>query len=98
MTKFPIGTEQGAAWGRAIERYAALRRLLTSFGWAPVEAVADFEGAAAVYRSCRQAGFSPRGLIDCMIANIAMRTGSRFLAADTDFARMATVVPLRIAK
>jgi predicted nucleic acid-binding protein len=74
-----------------------LRRLLTSFRWIPVDAVADFEGAAGVYRSCRKAGITPRGLIDCMIANIAMRTGSELLAADADFAAMATVVPLRIA-
>lgn len=75
---------------------AKLRRLLTSFEWIPVDAVADFEGAATVYRSCRQAGITPRGLIDCMIANIAMRTGSQLLAADSDFTTMASVVPLRI--
>lgn len=75
-----------------------LRRLLTSFEWIPVDAVADFEGAAAVYRSCRQAGVTPRGLIDCMIANIAMRTGSELLAADADFVAIASVVPLRVAQ
>jgi predicted nucleic acid-binding protein len=76
---------------------ARLRRLLTSFSWIPVEAVADFDGAAGVYRSCRQAGVTPRGLIDCMIANIAMRTGSELLAADANFVAMASVVPLRVA-
>ena len=74
-----------------------LRRLLTSFEWIPVEAVADFEGAASVYRNCRQAGVTPRGLIDCMIATIALRTGSEVLTADKDFAAMAQVVPIRIA-
>lgn len=86
------------AGARSSESAAQLRRLLNSFGWIPVEAVADFEGAATVYRSCRRAGITPRGLIDCMIANIAMRTGSELLAADTDFAAMAGVVPLRIAR
>lgn len=75
---------------------AQLRRLLTSFQWINVEAVADFEGAASVYRSCRRAGVTPRGLIDCMIVNIALRTGSEVLAADADFAAMSRVVPLRV--
>jgi len=85
------------AGARSADTAAQLRRLLTSFGWIPVEAIADFEGAAAVYRRCRQAGITPRGLIDCMIANIALRTGSELLAADSDFAAMASVLPLRIA-
>lgn len=75
---------------------AKLRRLLTSFEWIPVEAIADFEGAATIYRTCRRAGITPRGLIDCMIANIAMRTGSEILAADADFTAMSGVMPLRI--
>ncbi len=86
------------AGARTADGAAQLRRLLTSFGWIPVETVADFEGAATVYRSCRRAGITPRGLIDCMIANIALRTGSELLAADADFAAMAGVVPLRIAQ
>jgi predicted nucleic acid-binding protein len=51
-----------------------LRRLLVSFSWIPADAVADFEGAASIYRSCRAAGCTPRGLIDCMIVNICLRT------------------------
>lgn len=85
------------AGARSGDAAAQLRRLLTSFRWIPVEPSTDFEGAAGVYRSCRQAGITPRGLIDCIIANIAMRTGSEVLAADADFATMARVVPLRIA-
>jgi predicted nucleic acid-binding protein len=77
---------------------AHLRRLLTSFGWLPLNAVTDFEVAAKVYRSCRDAGITPRGLIDCMVASIAMRTGSELLTADRDFTAMASVVPLRLAR
>ena len=73
-----------------------LRRLLTSFGWVPVDPVSDFEGAAKIYRSCRRAGITPRGLIDCMIANVAVRGGHQVLTSDRDFAAMATVVPLRL--
>ncbi len=71
-----------------------LRRLLTSFQWIPVEPTADFEGAAKLYRDCRAEGITPRGLIDCMVASIALRSGASVLAADRDFAAMATVVPL----
>lgn len=74
-----------------------LRRLLTSFGWLSADPVADFEGAAKVYRSCRAGGVTPRGLIDCMIVAIAIRTGAKLLAADRDFAAMATIVPLQLA-
>lgn len=79
------------------QRLAGLRRLLTSFGWVPVDAIADFEGAATIDRACRAAGVSPRGLIDCLIANVAMRTGHALLAADRDSPAMAQVVPLRLA-
>lgn len=73
-----------------------LRRLLTSFEWQPVDPVADFEGAAKVYRSCREAGVTPRGLIDCMIASIAMRVGLKLLTADQDFSAMSRVLPLKV--
>jgi predicted nucleic acid-binding protein len=73
-----------------------LRRLLTSFGWVPTDPVADFEGAARVYRSCRAAGITPRGRFDCMISSIAIRSGAELLAADQDFMAIASVVPLRV--
>jgi hypothetical protein len=71
--------------------------LLTGFGWLSIDPVADFEGAARIYRACRTTGITPRGLIDCMIASVAIRTGSSLLATDRDYADMATVVPLQLA-
>lgn len=84
------------AGARDQQRHRDLRRLLTSFGWIPADVVADFEGAARIYQSCRSAGVTPRGLIDCMIVNIAIRSGSILLAADRDFQQMASVVPLQL--
>lgn len=78
------------------ERSRKLEQLLCSFQWIPSDPVADFTGAAKLYRACRRAGITPRSLIDCMIATIALRTGSQLLAADRDFADIATVVPLRL--
>lgn len=76
---------------------AMLRRLLTSFQWVPTDPVADFEGAATLYRSCRVAGITPRGLIDCMIVTIAISTGLELLTADREFEAIASVGPLRLA-
>lgn len=75
------------------DRLLALQR---SFNWLPTDPIADFSGAATIYRKCRAVGFTPRGLIDCMIANIAMRGGNQLLTADRDFAAMASIVPLRL--
>ena len=79
------------------KRHADLDRLLKSFQWLSADPVADFAGAARAYRACRAGGVTPPGLIDCMIASIAIRTGSELLAADRDFADMARVLPLRLA-
>ena len=78
-------------------RHSELERLLKSFQWLSTDPVADFTGAAKAYRACRAGGFTPRGLIDCMIANIAIRTGAQLLAADQGFADMARILPLRLA-
>lgn len=72
----------------------SLRRLLGRFELLPFSAASDFDAAVRVYRSCRQAGVTPRGLIDCMIASVAMRYGVPLLAQDADFAKMADVVAL----
>ncbi len=76
---------------------AQLRQLLTSYAWVSADPVADFEGAARIYRACRSKGITPRGLLDCMITAIAIRSGCQLLAHDRDFAAMATVVPLTLA-
>ena len=77
-------------------RHSDLERLLQSFQWLSADPVADFAGAARAYRACRAGGITPRGLIDCMIASIAIRTGAQLLAADKDFADMARILPLQL--
>ena len=91
----PILMEVLAGARNDVER-VRLRRMMTSFSWIPADAQNDFEAAARVYAACRAAGFTPRGLVDCLIATIAIRTGASLLTADTDFARMADVLPLRL--
>ncbi len=84
------------AGARTDERESALRRLLNRCELLPFDSIADFDGAARVYRDCRKAGVTPRGLIDCMIASVALRHDVALLARDADLVRMADVMPLRL--
>lgn len=77
------------AGARSEERARQLRRLFSRFDLLSFEPVADFEGAAAIYRRCRRAGVTPRGLIDCMIAAVSLRTGASLLTHDADLSRIA---------
>jgi predicted nucleic acid-binding protein len=69
-----------------------LRRLLLRGGLLPFEAPIDCDAAALIYRRCRQAGITPRGMIDCMIAAVAWRQGARLLCRDIHLERVATVI------
>jgi predicted nucleic acid-binding protein len=74
-----------------------LRRLLARSEFEPVEGPRDYEEAADLYRSCRAAGETVRSLTDCLIACVAMRTGSELLHLDADIDAIARHAPLRIA-
>jgi predicted nucleic acid-binding protein len=69
-----------------------LRRLLVRMGWLAFDATTDFDAAARIYRRCRQAGITPRGMIDCMIAAVAWRRGASLLCRDADLNRVAHVI------
>jgi predicted nucleic acid-binding protein len=80
------------AGARTDERETDLRRLLLRFHLLGFDVAADFEAAANIYRLCRRAGVTPRGMIDCMIASVARRHEATLLAADVDLSRVAVVV------
>ncbi len=82
------------AGARDDAREGRLRRLLRRHELLRFDGAVDFEAAVRVYRLCRQAGITPRGLVDCMIASVALRYGVKVLAHDVDFARMSDVVAL----
>ena len=73
-----------------------LRRLLLRFELVAVDPTADFEAATRIYRRCRRAGVTPRGLIDCLIAAVAWRRGATLLAQDVDLHRVAEVIGVRV--
>lgn len=83
-----------AAGARDDRREADLRRLLLRFELLSFDVVADFDGAVRIYRRCRSAGITPRGMIDCMIASVAWRRGAALLAHDSDLDQVARVVGL----
>ena len=55
---------------------------------------ADYEEAAALYRTFRRNGETVRKLIDCLIATVAIRANAPILHADADFVALARHTPL----
>ena len=84
------------AGARDERREVDLRRLLLRFELLGFDAVSDFDGAVTIYRRCRAAGVTPRGMLDCMIAAVAWRTGARLLSHDADMDRVAGVVEIEL--
>jgi predicted nucleic acid-binding protein len=76
---------------RRIKGALAACRLLS------VDNAADWEDAAAVYQSCRRAGETPRRLLDCLIAAVAIRAGVPILARDRDYQLIARHTSLELA-
>jgi predicted nucleic acid-binding protein len=84
------------AGARDEKREADLRRLLLRFQLLSFDTVTDFEGAVRIYRRCRAAGVTPRGMLDCMIAAVAWRRGATLLAHDADMDRVARVIEIQL--
>ena len=80
------------AGARSDQREADLRRMLLRFHLLHFDATADFDAAARIYRRCRNAGITPRGIVDCMIASVAWRRGAVLLTSDADLDRIARVI------
>ena len=84
------------AGARSPEREVELRRLLQRFDLLRFDAAIDFDGATRIYLTCRRAGVTPRGMIDCMIAAVARRHDVALLARDVDLVRVADVVGIEL--
>ena len=82
------------AGARSERHLRDLHRLLARA--VPLETLpSDHDTAALIYRSCRRHGETPRSLIDCLIAAIAIRRGATVLHADRDFSVIARHSNLR---
>lgn len=84
------------AGARSDQRELDLRRLLLRFQLLRFDAASDFDSAARIYRRCRAAGITPRGMVDCMIAAVAWRHGASLLAHDVDLVRVSQVVSITL--
>lgn len=74
---------------------STLRRLLQRCDHVPVQGD-DYETAAAVWRACRRGGDTPRSLVDCLVAAVAMRTELPVLHAGRDYDAIARHVDLAV--
>jgi predicted nucleic acid-binding protein len=83
----------GAPDGRRAEE---LRSTLLGFTLLPLEGLDAFERAAALYRACRAAGETLRGIADCLVAVPAIAAGVPVLHAGRDFAKLARHTALEI--
>lgn len=84
------------AGARSDQREADLRRMLLRFALLTLDPATDFAAAARMYRQCRRAGVTPRGMIDCLIASVAWRSGAVLLAHDADLDRVARIVGIEL--
>lgn len=91
-TTDPVEMELMAA---APDRILA-RRLLLGAHSIPFEPESDVPAAARLYAACRGVGWTPRGLIDCMIAAVALRADVPLLAQDRDFGHIAEISNLEL--
>jgi predicted nucleic acid-binding protein len=84
------------AGARDEKRETDLRRLLGRFELLSFEVVTDFDGAIRIYRRCRAAGVTPRGMLDCMIAAVARRRGATLLSHDADMDHVARLIDIEL--
>lgn len=94
----PVILQEILQGARTAREFVRLRRnLLTQHFLYPLDPVRSYVAAAAIYARCRRVGVTPRGAIDCLIAQIAIDNDAVLLHRDSDFDQMARVVPeLRI--
>jgi predicted nucleic acid-binding protein len=85
-----------AMGARSDGREQDLREALAAFPQLRFRGRRDLDAGASIYRTCRRAGITPGGLLDCTIAAIAMRHDAALLTGDIGQARIGQVMPLRL--
>ena len=79
---------------RSRDDVTSLRQLLETVDLELVHPRDDFESATELFHTARQRGVTVRGIMDCLIAAMALRLGLPLLHHDRDFARLAPVIEL----
>ena len=73
-----------------------LLQLLSRFEILGPTALADFEHAALIYRTCRRGGCTIRSMIDCMVAAVSLNEHRPLLAQNSDFRMIARHTQLEL--
>jgi predicted nucleic acid-binding protein len=82
---------------KTTEEWRRIWALMNRFRMLPVRPLLEYEMAAALYRRCRERGFTPANTNDLLVSALAIGNGVPLLAADADFHRIAGVSSLRLA-
>ncbi len=83
---------------RSQEQANVIIELMSGFEAGPEPLWDDYIAAAGIYRKCRGTGLTIRSTIDCVIAQLCLRTDLTLLSKDSDFRRIATAFPLKLAR
>jgi predicted nucleic acid-binding protein len=84
------------AGARDERRADELRSTLLGFTLLPLEGLDAFERASALFRACRAAGETLRGIADCLVAVPAIAAEAPVLHADPDFEKLARHTRLEV--
>lgn len=83
-----------ASGARSAEHATRLTELLRRGPVLPLDGLVDWGDAATLSRRARRNGTPVRSALDCLIATVAIRTGTPVLARDLDFEHLAAVSDL----
>ncbi len=102
MSSTPIATTEPVvmevlAGARDGAHLRSLRQLLVGCDLLPVDGLAAWERAAAIWRRCRSGGETVRSLTDCLIADVALNASVAVLHADRDFPVISRATGLKLA-
>jgi predicted nucleic acid-binding protein len=83
------------AGGDTPDRAAAIEQLVNGLPVLAVDSRLDFRQAATIFLAVRRLGRTPRSLLDCLIAAVALRHDVELAHNDVDYDAIAACWPLR---
>lgn len=87
----PVAMELRA--GSATAQLAVVEDVISRMTMLGVDPDIDFMVAADLYRAVRSAGDTPRSMVDCLIAAVALRHDVVLVHRDRDYERIGAVAP-----
>lgn len=85
-----------ASGARSARHATRLTELLRRGPLLPTDGLVDWGDAATVRRRARANGTPVRSALDCLVAIVAVRTGTPVVARDRDFVHLAAVSDLQL--